>query len=190
MATLHNATLTPTKAEVVSEWLPSRAWYEGPVPPRPRPVATFRLDDPAGEVGIETMLVDAGDGVLWQLALTYRGAPLDGGDAHLVATLEHSVLGTRWVYDAPGDPVYLDVMRATIEGAGQEADLVRDLGDGTTEPVEKTMTVRGVGGSGGAVVLVRRPQLATDADLIEGSGVLLGQRPGGPELVLARLVAN
>ena len=32
--------------------------------------------------------------------LTYRGAPLAGGEADLVGTTEHSALGTRWVYDA------------------------------------------------------------------------------------------
>lgn len=186
MAILHRATLTPTKAELVAGWLPQQPWYDGPRPPRPRPVASFRLDDPDGEVGIETMLVDAGDGALWQLAFTYRAEALDGGAGHLIGTLEHSVLGTRYVYDAPGDPVYLDVVRTTIEGARHEADLVRDLGDGTSEPVEKTMTVLGMGGEGIDVLLERRPQPAAEADRVEGSAVLLG-RVQDEDLVLVRL---
>ncbi|GAB2991104.1 CG0192-related protein [Actinotalea caeni] len=188
MAILHKATLTPTKAELVAAWLPEQDWYDGVVPPRPRRVATFRLDDPAGEVGLETLLVDTGDERLWQLAFSYRAEPLEGGAEHLVGTLEHSVLGTRYVYDAVGDPVYLEVLRRTVVGAGREADLVRDLGDGTTEPVEKTMTVRGTGGEGVDVVLERLPQPVADGDLEEGSAALVGELPGRAPVVLARLV--
>lgn len=188
MAILHKATLVPSKGEVVASWLPQQPWYEGPRPAQPRPVASFRFDDPAGEVGIETMLLTTGeDGQLWQVPLTYRAAPLDGGGAHLIGTLEHSVLGTRYVYDALGDPVYLDVVRTTIADRGSEADLVRDLGDGTTEEVAKTMVVRGTGGGGVDAVIERLPQPAAEADLAEGSGALIGWRAAEPDLVLARL---
>jgi predicted trehalose synthase len=60
-------------------------------------------------VGIETLLVvdESGDSpVLYQVPLTYRGAPLEGGHDALVGTMQHSVLGPRWVYDGPRDPVY------------------------------------------------------------------------------------
>lgn len=193
MAILHKATLVPSKAEIISAWLPQQPWYRGPQPPRPRPVASFRFDDPAGEVGIETMLLTCGeDDALWQVPLTYRAAPLDGGGAHLLGTLEHSVLGTRYVYDALGDPVYLEVLRTTIEVQGSEADLERDLGDGATEPVAKTLLVRGTGGGGVDVLLERRPQPAVEADIADGSGALIGWRAAAahvsaPDLVLARL---
>lgn len=186
MAILHKATLTPTKGEAVAAWLPQQDWFDGDVIGL-SPVATFRLDDPAGEVGIESILVQTADGE-WYVPMTYRDAPLDGGAEHLIGTMEHSVLGTRYVYDAAGDPVFLDVVRATIRERRHEADLVRDLGDGTTEPVEKTMTAHGTGGDGVDVVLERRPQPATDADLVEGSGALVGQRAGGGHTVLARLL--
>ena len=184
MATLHRATLTPTKLELLAAWLPQQDWYDGG--DTVRQLAAFRLDDPAGEVGIEAILLDA-DGVEWLVPLTYRGEPLDGGAEHLLGEMEHSVLGTRYVYDGAGDPVLLDVLRATIEGAQHEADLVRDLGDGTTEPVEKSMTASGTGGKGIDIVLERRPQPAADADLADGSGVLIGRR-GGSAQVLARLM--
>ncbi|WP_420111308.1 CG0192-related protein [Pseudactinotalea sp.] len=191
MAILHKATLVPSKGEVVAAWLPQQPWYRGSDPARPRPVASFRFDDPAGEVGIETMLVTTGEegeaGPLWQVPMTYRGTPLDGGGGHLIATLEHSVLGTRYVYDALGDPVYLEVVRATIAEQGSEADLVRELGDGSTEEVAKTMVVRGTGGGGVDVVLERSPQLAVEADLADGSGALIGWRAAEPDLVLARV---
>lgn len=188
MAILHKATLTPTKAELLAGWLPQQEWYDGAADPQPRPLATFRLDDPAGVVGIESVLALTSDGGVWQLAMTYRAEPLDGGAEHLIGTLEHSVLGTRYVYDAVGDPVFLDVLRATITTRGSQAELVRDLGDGTTEPVEGSMTARGTGGEGVDTVLERRPEPAVEADLAEGSGALIGERPGEPPVVLARLL--
>ncbi len=187
MAILHKATLTPTKVELVAAWLPGQDWFDGEVS-AVRPVATFRLDDPDGEVGIEVMLIDAGDGRLWLTPMTYRAEPLEGGAAHLVGTMEHSVLGTRYVYDAVGDPVFQAVVRDTIIGGGREADLVRHLGDGTTEPVEKSMTAFGTGGDGVDVVLHRTPEVATDADRAEGAAALVGERPGEPALVLARVL--
>ena len=38
--------------------------------------------------------------------MTYRGARLAGADHALVATVEHGSLGTRYIYDAPHDPVF------------------------------------------------------------------------------------
>ena len=52
------------------------------------------------------MLVAVGDGPVYQVPMTYRGMPLDGADAFLIGTTDHSVLGRRWVYDACGDPVF------------------------------------------------------------------------------------
>lgn len=187
MAILHKATLTPTKGEVVAAWLPEQSWFE-PGTAGVRPMATSRFDDPAGEVGIELILLGGEEGDLWHVPMTYRGAPLDGGAEHLLSEMQHSVLGARYVYDAVGDPVFLDVARAVISGRGHEADLVRDLGDGTTEPVAKTMTVHGTGGEGVDVVVERRPAPATEADLADGSGALIGERPGAAPVVLARLL--
>ena len=110
MAEIHQATLTPTKLELLPEWMAQQRWYaaKGRVP-RLRRLWSWRLDDPAGLVGIETLLVvdEAGaEPVVYQVPLTYRGAPLEGGEQALVGTTEHSVLGRRWVYDGPRDPVY------------------------------------------------------------------------------------
>src|SRR5215218_7739419 len=100
MALLHRAEITPTKLELLDAWLPTRAWYRGPADPGLAKVGAFRFDDPAGEVGIETLLVQAGDGPVLQVPLTYRAAPLAGAEPWLIGTTEHSVLGRRWVYDA------------------------------------------------------------------------------------------
>lgn len=120
MALLHRAEIRPTKLELLSAWLPRRPWFEGDAAAGVERVAAYRFDDPAGEVGIETLLVRAGDGPVHQLPLTYRGAPLGGADAWLVGTCEHSVLGPRWVYDACGDPVYAAALAgAILAGTGQ-----------------------------------------------------------------------
>ena len=52
--------------------------------------------------------------VVYQVPLTYRGAPLEGGQHALVGTMEHSVLGRRWVYDGPHDPVYAAQLLALV----------------------------------------------------------------------------
>ncbi|TDQ05214.1 maltokinase N-terminal cap-like domain-containing protein [Labedaea rhizosphaerae] len=104
MAKIHpGATLTPHFRDFLPPWIARQPWYPGTQIPTISAVGFLRLEDPAGEVGMEIHLVTDGSRVL-QLPLTYRGAPLDGGA--LVATAEHSVLGTRWIYDAETDPVW------------------------------------------------------------------------------------
>jgi hypothetical protein len=150
MALLHQADLRPTKLELLAAWMPSRPWYRGPVVPDLRREAAFRFDDPDGEVGIETLLVRAGDGPLLQTPLTYRPAPLDGHERWLVGTMEHSVLGRRWVYDACGDPVYARVLANTIlTGAGQAEEILEV--DGQLERREPNASVRGSGAQGADV---------------------------------------
>jgi hypothetical protein len=107
VALLHRAELHPTKLGLLAGWLPGRRWYREQSAADLVRVASYRFDDPAGVVGIETMLVMAGAGPIYQVPLTYRGAPLDGGDGWLLGTAEHSVLGRRWVYDACGDRLYV-----------------------------------------------------------------------------------
>jgi hypothetical protein len=115
MARFHRATITPTKAELIAEWAPTQAW--GPSEDDAIDViGSYRFDDPDGRVGMETHLVSAG-GVLFQVPLTYRDEPLDDADA-LIAEMEHSVLGTRWVYDGLRDPISV-VMLAAVAMTGQ-----------------------------------------------------------------------
>ncbi|MBF4614404.1 hypothetical protein ITJ56_07475 [Curtobacterium sp. VKM Ac-1376] len=123
MAVIEQATLRPSKAEALAAWLPVQAW-SGVVAGAPlQVVGQFRFDDPAGEVGVEVLLVRTEDGRVLQAPLTYRDAPLPGADAFLVTEMDHSVLGRRWVYDAVGDPVHADVLRRAIVTGGHEAEL-------------------------------------------------------------------
>jgi hypothetical protein len=139
VAEIHSqATLTPSKLELMRSWLPSQPWFAGDATDLAQ-VGQFRFVDPAGEVGVQVMLVTSG-GVLYQVPLTYRGAPLEGADDALLGTMDHSVLGTRWVYDAIADPVYADELLRTIVEA--------DTGAGVTPGAAATTPVEGSGAEG------------------------------------------
>ena len=87
---------------------------------RPATVAvtgSYRFDDPEGGVGMETFLLRAA-GALIQVPLTYRDQPLAGAEDALITKMEHSVLGTRWVYDGVRDARFL-VMFAAVAMTGQ-----------------------------------------------------------------------
>ncbi|MFC7309623.1 1,4-alpha-glucan branching protein [Streptomyces monticola] len=121
MAFIHHTTLTPSKLELLTTWLPTRPWYR---PAGQQPVLAkaggFRLDDPQGEVGIEFMVVTdtSGERPRTLLApLSYRGAPLDEADDALIGTTEHGVLGRRWIYDGLHDPVLVGQLLALATGA-------------------------------------------------------------------------
>lgn len=106
MAVFHVSTNTPTKAEILATWIPNTPWGRSRGG-ETEIIGSFHLDDPAGEVGIETHLVKVGDFLL-QVPLTYRGSPLVGVEP--IATMEHSVLGTRWVYDGVEDDCFVMVL--------------------------------------------------------------------------------
>ncbi|MEV6305919.1 hypothetical protein AB0M02_41355 [Actinoplanes sp. NPDC051861] len=169
MAILHKAQITPSKLELLRAWLPAQPWYDGPAEPELTRVAAARFDDPDGEVGIETMLVRAGEGPALHVPLTYRAAPLEGGEAFLVGTTQHSVLGERWVYDATGDPVYLaETARVIREGDHQAIEEV----EGVPREPDLKLAGSGVDETGPVEVQVNRiPTIAVDpAD----EGVLTG----------------
>ena len=127
MALFHAATIKPTKAELIAEWTPTQPW--GPAPDEPTAViGSYRFDDPDGRVGMETHLVTAGDTVL-QVPLTYRDEPLAGAEDALIVAMQHSVLGTRWVYDGLRDP-RLVIMLAAVAMTGQGEALGMAMYDG------------------------------------------------------------
>ena len=62
MATIHRTTMAPTKLELLADWLPEQPWYRSTRrPPALSRAGGFRLDDPAGEVGIEFAFVADGE---------------------------------------------------------------------------------------------------------------------------------
>jgi hypothetical protein len=128
-------------------------------------VAEYRFDDPAGEVGVETILWGTEGGAVLQTPLTYRAAPLAGGDAHLVGTSEHSVLGRRWVYDGCGDPVWAATLAAAILTGGSQAQMHFEQ-DGERVDVPARMQVRGTGRAETAPRAVTQLASVTDEDTV------------------------
>lgn len=167
MAILHRATLTPSKPEIVASWLDRQPWGgSGEV----ETIGSYRFDDPEGQVGVEAILVRR-DGAVLQVAMTYREAPLDDATAHLIGTLEHSVLGTRWVYDAAGDPVAQGCFTRALAGDQEQASLEVYDGD--------------------ELIAVRDPDVRVRRETGEGApgelriGQVLGAAPEGAERLVA-----
>jgi len=134
MAIIHQTTLVPAKLELLAGWLPAQPWYRptGRAPDLAR-IGGFRLDDPAGEVGIEFMAVTDGSGeqaTTYQVPLTYRAAACAEAGAGLLGTAEHGVLGRRWIYDGVRDPVLAAQLVALIQGdAAAQAQRVSNTPD-------------------------------------------------------------
>ncbi|WP_426004278.1 CG0192-related protein [Paenarthrobacter sp. NyZ202] len=177
MAILHKATLSPTKLELIAGYLPKQPWFiqDG----TPELVGAYRFDDPAGEVGLETHVVAAGDRI-YQIPLSYRGYELAGAEEWLVGTMEHSVLGKRWVYDACADPVYVKALATAILTGQEQAEQFVD-NNGTLEPRPSTVSVKGSGTLDGGV-----PTVSASAP-VSGSGVTVIDA-GGLRLKIARVV--
>jgi hypothetical protein len=139
MAVIHHTTLVPSKTELVAPWLSAQPWYGG-AGGEPDLVKSggFRLDDPAGEVGIEFLVVTDVSGAAprsYQVPLTYRSAPLDGAEHALVGTSEHGVLGRRYVYDGTSDPVLRAELLALLQGRAEaQMQSVSDSPDPAVTP--------------------------------------------------------
>jgi hypothetical protein len=162
MALIHQATLWPTKLELLAAWLPGRDWYTGPAGEVLR-VAAFRFDDPVGAVGIETMLVRVGDGPVHQIPLTYRDAPLADGDGWMLGTAEHSALGKRWIYDGAGDPVYAAALASAILGNTGQAEQLMKV-DGRLEHRKLDMSIASSATEGTKVPVVGTIQRVVGGD--------------------------
>ncbi len=175
MAVIHQTTLVPGKLDLLAAWLPRQAWYASePGGPTLARVGGFRLDDPAGEVGIEFMVVrdDAAREVTAYLVpMTYRGSALRGADEHLIGTAEHGVLGTRWIYDGTQDPVLLTQLAELIQGRAQaQAQSQSDTPDATVHAVPTAAA----GGQGLSISFARRLSPVADDAGLPGVGEVTG----------------
>ena len=186
MAILYDATLTPGKRDLMKGWLPSRSWFDGDLARKPH--ASFRFDDPAGEVGVECFLLGpeaGGAGPTYLLPMSYRGAPLDGAEKHLIGTTDHSVLGQRWVYDGCADPVAVAAILTAITTGGHEAALTMEQ-DGETVVFDPTCRVSGSGTASDGV----RVDSVTVVDAGDPTLTRAVTPTGDLELVLARVVST
>jgi hypothetical protein len=142
VAIFHRARITPTKDELIAAWAPTRTWGWAGTDPIDV-IGSYRFDDPDGRVGMETHLVTAG-GTLFQVPLTYRDEPLDGAEGALITEMQHSVLGTRWVYDGLHDPRFV-VMLAGVAMTGQGEALGMVVYDGRWYIAPSNVRIRGGG---------------------------------------------
>jgi hypothetical protein len=162
VALLYKATLTPSKIELLQTWVPKQPWLGDVDPTTVEAVGSYRFDDPAGEVGMETHLLRGAEGQILQVPVTYRGSPMAGADSLLIGTMQHSVLGERWVYDACGDPVYVRALATVVlsGGAHAELDVVTDAGQ---VRLDATTQVSGSGSGDSDIPLIGPVSLSNEA---------------------------
>ena len=178
MAIIHRATISPTKLELLEKWLGDGLAGSLEL----QQVGSYRFDDPDGEVGIEALLVTRG-GPVHQVVLTYRAAPLDSAGDHLITTMEHSVLGMRWVYDGRSDPVAIAAYQRALAGLQEQAAL--EIWDGDTlvdtrQPSVELSVANQAASPDGLEV-----HLATEIAPARGAGTTLSARWAGGEGVVA-----
>jgi hypothetical protein len=169
MALLYRATLRPSKLELLASYLGTGDLSA---------LGSYRFDDPTGEVGIETHLVKSGADVL-HIPLTYRSEPLGGAEEWGIGTLDHSVLGKRWVYSGCADPAYAtELIRAILTG-GTQVEQYFEEGEERLYR-ESTATVLGSGAADTPVPKISGVHAESfDADtLIDAGGVQVVVRHG------------
>ena len=181
MALIYTARLDPDKPE----WIRRRLVAHGlPADVTAEKVGSYRFDDPAGEIGVESMLVRVGDR-LYQTAFAYRGdAPAEGD---VVAEVEHSVLGHRWVVDAATDPDARRILAAGVRGEIPQARLEMHDESGTyleTRAPDLTLRVIGADATGELEVPVELSETG-EAD-VDGPRCLIAEGDG-VRAVVARL---
>jgi hypothetical protein len=207
MAIVHpDAVLRPTKLELAQRWLAATDWFDGdPAAIDVKPRFSYRFDDPAGKVGVETIVVRDGERFI-QLPLTYREAPLDGLEPWLVTTMDHSVLGKRWIYDGVGDPVLVTAFVTAIVGGRPSAGL-EFATDGEHRTADTLIRAQGTGAgsapSGVELIDVQRsgsdstvhtscgdlriPHLLDPSTAASGPALLGGGAGLGDDVLLAEL---
>lgn len=179
VALFHRATLEPSKEEIIADWVPRHAW--GPASgTQIEVIGSYRFDDPDGRVGMEAFLARA-DGHLLHVPLTYRDAPLDDGpEGALITTMQHSVLGTRWVYDGLQDPIFL-MMLAAVSMTGQGEALGMAVYDGRWYVAPTNVRIAGGGWTMERVPVDGFTMGADDGDVVtlanDGLEVRVWRRP-------------
>jgi len=181
MSIIYEATITPSKLDMMAAWLPQQDWFTGAEPLALERVASFRFDDPAGQVGMETLLIRSGAHT-YQVPLAYRNEPLAAAAEFLLGTTLHSVLGTRWVYDATGDPLYAAALAGAVLAGDPQADQVEHRGEERI-PLPATITLTSTGTPGTPVPAVE----SVTAHTVAGVTTI---RSGGLSIAVVRSLAD
>lgn len=125
IAKIYTTTLSPTKESIARAWVGDVTL-----------LGSYRLVDTLdGETGIEVLIAADPDGRLVQIPFSYRSEEIN--PAHTLSTIEHGVLGTRWVSNALGDPSAVREFIRTI--------LTGDDGATRDDGVPAFLNVRGTG---------------------------------------------
>ena len=177
MAIIHDTTMSPSKLELLTAWLPAQPWYlDSGRGPELTKAGGFRLDDPQGEVGIEFMVVTDGSGdraTTYQVPLTYRARALGGAGGALIGTAGHGVLGRRWIYDGTRDPVLVAQLVALIQG---EAEPQAQSASNTPDPTVTGRPVTNGSLAATAAVVVANGPSGTDVRVaVRADGMRSGQ---------------
>lgn len=174
-AEIYDAVLEPGKTDLLRAWVRDQPWFAGDAD-RLEQVTAYRFVDPDGEVGMESFLLTDGKQV-FHVPVTYRGAELEGAADALVGTVAHSVLGPRWVYDAPADPVYVTEIRRVIAQRDDAAHHLQ-MEDGAVTP--SPVNLRGGGPAGSSAGAQSAPtivRVVSEENDAEAGGPLIGE-PG------------
>ena len=125
VAKMYDTTIVPSKDEVARNWAGS-VTLKG----------SYRLVDTVDEeVGIEILIATDLDERLVQIPFSYR--PSEINPEETLTTIEHGVLGQRWVTNALGDPVAVrEIIRTILTG---------DDGASRDDGVAPYLDIRGTG---------------------------------------------
>ncbi len=180
------ATLTPPLSELLPRWLAEQRWYtgKGRVPVLSR-TGGIRLQDPAGQVGLEIHLLTDSAGtepVLYQVPVTARSQPVEALHTALIGTTEHSELGTRYLYDGTADPVFVQALLDLVHSGGTlTSDDGPSGGQATGHPVEPASAAPRPVVKRSAVLSGEQSNTSVIVDLDGVSGA--GQRAPAPLIV-------
>ena len=140
-----DAQLSPAKIEIIQDWFGKQDWFDAdPATLETRRRFGYRFDDPAGEVGVESVLATAGDRT-YQFPMTYRSAELPGADDYFLTNMEHTVLGRRWAYLGLGDPVFVQAFASAATTGATSVD-VEFTHDGRQVVIPTLVQAKGTGG--------------------------------------------
>lgn len=160
MAIFQVATNSPSKSEIISRWIGDQSWGRS-AGDSIDVVGSFHLEDPEGRVGMQVHIV-ASAGLLFQVPLTYRDERLPHLDASYICAMEHSVLGTRHVYDGLGDEQFLSALAGVAScGYGQTLGFARV--DGRWQAWPESTKVHGYGAVSGRVLVDRFERVSTES---------------------------
>ena len=112
--------------DYLETWMTRQRWYAGKSrAPKLEVIGGFGLADPHGAAIIRVYLVldHAKHPVLYQVPLTERSEPLEGGEGALVAFFEVET-GYRFIYDGPHDPAFAEALLRLVldDGEAHETD--------------------------------------------------------------------